>query len=141
MNCLASSRLRDQFGNWSSLINDWRWSAVKVFDGDIRSIDAEVVIDRRQKISGTANPLDRVLAAFVGRSDEASGFDTATSPDIGERSWPMVAAWLLRSGWGTGVSGTCTRLMADLWRTTEFTSYNNQNSFVETSVINVFDQR
>jgi hypothetical protein len=86
---------RDQLRNRLPLINNRSRTTVEIFDRDVRGIDAQVVVDRRQEISGAADSFDGILAAFVGRSDKASGFDAAASPNVGERSRPVISAGLL----------------------------------------------
>ena len=74
--------LAHQFGNWFPVLNDTRGAAVEVFDKDVGRIDAQVMVDRCQKITGAADAFDGVFAAFIGGSDKASGFDAAAGPDV-----------------------------------------------------------
>ena len=57
-------------------------TTIKVFDESIGIVDTQMVVDRRQKIARAADAFDRIFAAFIGGSDESSGFNTATRPDV-----------------------------------------------------------
>lgn len=98
------------------------------------------MIDCCKEISGATDPFDRILTAFVSRSNEASGFNAASGPDVREGPRPVVTARLFGSGWCAGVSGTGAWLITDLWSASEFAGHNYQHSFVEASVIDIFDQ-
>ena len=77
------------------------------------------MIDRGQKIFRAADALDRVFAAFVGGTNEAASFNSATSPDIREGSRPVIATRLYGACGAAGITCTGARRVLDLWCTTE----------------------
>ena len=64
------------------MVNDRRWAAVEVLDQRVGGIDSQVMINRCQEISGTADAFDDIFATLVGGSDDLTGADTTASPDI-----------------------------------------------------------
>src|SRR5690606_37221700 len=95
-----------QLGDRFAMVDDRCRAAIEIFDENLRCIDPEVLINRRQKISRAAVPLDHVLATFICGTDEAPGLDSAAGPNIRERAGPVVAAGLF--GPGRSARITCT---------------------------------
>ena len=52
----------------------------------------------------------------------------------------MISAWLLGSCGGAGVSGAGAGVVIDFRGATEFAGDHDQDSFVEASFVDVFDQ-
>src|SRR5581483_233660 len=98
-----------QLGNRTSVIHNRRRSAVEIPDEGVGGIDAEVMINRCKEVAGTANPLDRIFAALIGRADKPPGLQSAAKPDIRIGPRPVIAAGLHRSGGSAGVSSAGAR--------------------------------
>ena len=64
------------------MIDDGRRSAIEISNQRLGRVDAQMVVERGQKIAGIANAFDGIFAAIVGSSDKAASFDTAASPDV-----------------------------------------------------------
>src|SRR5690606_28762548 len=123
------------------MIDDRRRPTIEVLDHRARRIDSQVMVDRGQEVARATDPFDDVLAALIGRSDEPSRFNSATGPDIRERSWPVVATWLHRTGRRAGITLAGAGSVIHLRRTPELARYNDEHALVEASFIDVFDQR
>ncbi len=129
-----------QFGNRPAVIDDRSRAAVEVFDEDLRGVDSQVVIDRRQEIACPTVTFDHVFAPFVCRSDEASRFDSASCPNVAESSRPMVTPGLFGASRGTRVSDSRARLIIDLWCPSKLAGDDDQHAFVKTTLVDIFNQ-
>lgn len=70
----------DQSGNRAAIRHDGRGFAAETLDRLSCGINAEVVIDRREKIIRRAGVLVHVLAALVARTDDTAGLQPAAKP-------------------------------------------------------------
>ena len=74
-----ASRSCDEFWDRRSAFRqDWNRAAGKVVECDVFGVDAEMAIERREKIAAAHNAIGCVLTANVGRADDLSGFDAAS---------------------------------------------------------------
>ena len=98
------------------------------------------MINRCEKIAGTAGTLDDILTAFVARSDDASGLEAAAGPDIGKGTGPVVTAWLQNARGRTRVACTSAPLKTDLRCSHELAGDDDEDTLVEPAGVNVLDQ-
>ena len=66
---LARTTLGDQLGDGFAMVDDGSWPTIEIFDGDLVVFDAEVLINRGQKIAGTVPMGDGVLTELIGVGD------------------------------------------------------------------------
>ena len=72
-----------QLWDWlATIVDQRRWSAVKVFDKDFRGIDSQMVVDRGQEVIRSADTVDGIFPFAVCCSDESTGFNPAACPDV-----------------------------------------------------------
>jgi len=99
-----------------------------------------MMVDRRQEVAGTTTSFDGIFAPFVGRADDSAGFETTSSPEVGESSGPMISSGLLGSSRSAGIPGTGAGGMFDFRRSTEFTGDDYEDPLVETTFVDILDQ-
>src|SRR5262245_38910258 len=132
--------LTDQFRYGAALIDDGGRPAVEILDCDVSVINAEVVIDSGQEITGATDLIDGILPSFVGSSDKAAGLDAAAGPDVGKRARPMVSAGLQTASRGAGIAGTGAGLIVDFRRASKFTRDDDQHTVVQAPLVDILDQ-
>ena len=64
------------------MIHDRCRSTVEVLDERMRGVDAEVMVDRGEEVTGGTNSFDGIFAAFVGGTDDATGFNSTPGPYV-----------------------------------------------------------
>ena len=72
------------------MIHDGHWAPIEVVERDLPGIDAQVVIDGRQKVPRTAWPFDDILTTLVRGTNQSTRLDATAGPDIGERTRPVI---------------------------------------------------
>ena len=138
---LARATLGDQLGDGFAMVDDGSGPTIKIFDGDLVVFDAEVLINRGQKIPGTVPMGDGVLAKLVGGADELAALNTAAGPDVGEGARPVIASGLLGAGGRAGVADACAGLVIDLRRAAEFAGDHHENTLGAAALANILDER
>ena len=63
----------------------------KIGNRDLPGVNAEVAVNRRQKIAGRAHPRYDFFTTLVRSTNHASSLDTTAGPKIGEGARPVVA--------------------------------------------------
>src|SRR5581483_8688052 len=104
-------------------------------------IDPQVMVDRRQKVAGAADPFDGVFSAPVSGADKTTRRNAASRPDVREAARPVVTTRLSCTGGGTRIAGPGAGGIADLRRAAKFARDHHEHTFVEAALINVLDQR
>ena len=99
--CMLAATLNDraEFRNRVTLANDRGRAAREVADRDVVVVNAEVTVDRGEKIFGTDSALDGVFTTSVGGSDHLARANAAAGKEHGTSSRPVIAAGLHGSGW------------------------------------------
>ena len=70
------------------MVDDGSGPTIEIFDGDLVVFDAEVLINRGQKIAGTVPMGNRVLTELISGADELAALNAAAGPDVGEGARP-----------------------------------------------------
>ncbi len=138
---LARTTLGDQLGDGFAVVDDGSGPTIEIFDGDLVVFDAEVLINRCQKIAGTVPMGDGILAEFIGGTDELAALYAAAGPDVGEGARPVIASGLLGAGGRAGVADAGAGLVIDLRRAAEFAGDHHEHALSEAALINILDER
>ena len=129
-------KLDDRF----ALANDRRGTTGEIPDRDASEIDRQMPVNRRQKIFGPDAPCNGSFAAEIGGTDDLTRADSAASEQHGAGLRPMIAPGLDGSRRCTGNAWAAARDMRDARRAAELTCHNHQHAFVETALVDVFNQ-
>ena len=72
--------LANEFWNRLPVIHNRCGATVEVFNEDLRRIDTQVMVYRGEEIPRHTDSFNRIFTAFVSRSDETTGFNSAACP-------------------------------------------------------------
>jgi hypothetical protein len=100
-----------------------------------------MLVDRCQKIARFDASIDRIFASNIRRSNHLTGWNTAPGKDHGIRSRPMITSGLNNARRGTGHTAAAAGHVTDSRSTAEFSRDNNQNSPIQTTCVNILNQR
>ena len=73
------------------MIHDRCRATVEVLNERVRGVDAKVMVDRGEEITGRTNTFDGIFAAFVGGTDDAAGFNSTRWEQIDREVAAAVA--------------------------------------------------
>ena len=128
----------------STIGSPWRMIGVgrpeKSRIATLSEIDRQMPVNRREKIFGPDAPCNGSFAADIGGTDDLTRADSAASEQHGAGLRPMIAPGLDSSRRCTGNALAAAGDMRDARRAAELTCHNHQHSFVETALVDVFNQ-
>src|SRR5690606_8429293 len=73
-------------------------------------------------------------------SDDLTWANSTPGPDVGERTWPVIATRLHCACRCTGIACPGAAVIIDLRSPSEFTRDTDENSLIEPACVKVFDQ-
>ncbi len=129
----------DQFWDRLAVGDDRDRSPKPVGDRDPLVVDPEMSVDGCQEIVRTDAAIDHVLAPAIRRADDLTARDPAPRPDHGIRPVPVIPAGLCRPG-RRARAAAAARHVGDAGRAPEFARDDDQDPFLESSVVDILDQ-
>jgi hypothetical protein len=88
------------------MIDNWSWSSVEIIDEGCGRVNPEMMINCRQEVACRTSSFDGIFPEFIGGSNDSSGLDASTGPEIRKRSRPVIATRLLGTGGRTRIPGS-----------------------------------
>ena len=83
-----------EFGNRCALWGEKDRTAGKINNSGINPVDAQVLVESRQKVIRTNSAIDRILSLGIGRTDHLARLNAATSEKHRVGTRPVVTTWL-----------------------------------------------
>ena len=136
----GGSRRGEQLRDGLAVGNNWSRAASVVGNLDALEVDPEVPIDRGEKVLGTDAAVNYVLAATVGPADDLARRNAAACPDHRVGLWPVIAAGLHRPRRCAGHAAAAARNVGDVAVCAELAGDDDQDSLIQSTVIDVFNQ-
>ena len=106
------------------------WAAGRIFD-NLRMIDPQVMVDRRQQILRCDSIADRIFAFRIRLPDHLSHPQSATRDQGTEGMGPVIASDLVRK---------ILRGMCHAWRSSEFSAGDQQDFSIQAAFVQIIDQ-
>ena len=126
---LSKRLILQQFSDRFAVGEDRDWSA-GVVEVVFVEVDSELMVQRGKQAVAVHNPVDRVFAFGVRRSDVPSHFEAAASQENTHSFGPMIATGTLR----------CFILIADERCPPKLAAEDEQDVLIETAFLQVRDQ-